>query len=400
MGWIESIFGRIRRPGNLPTTSVETFSAYTPQFTTWGGQVYESALVREAIYTKARHIMKGKFTMQGSAKRSVYNAVKVKPNPWSTWPAFLERCNNIYETQNSLIIIPLLDDLGETKGFWPVFPSGAEVRMANDQAYLVYMIRGKKMAMELERCQIMCKHQLHNDFFGESNAALNPTMEMIHTFEESIQEGVKAAASYRFMAQVTSYLHDEDLTKERKRFDKLNFKTGEGGGLLLFNNNVKDIKQLEAAKSLVDEKQQALIEKNVFRYFGVSENMILNTAKPDEMSAFFDGEVEPFFIKMSDGFTNMIYTDREQIAGNTAMITANRLQYMSVTDKVNMWQQMGDRGAMMIDEGRELFNMAPLPDGAGQHAPIRGEYYFVDQGRPDQQQDDQKDEGNGGNKDA
>ena len=398
MGLIENIFGRKKKPVELPTTSVETFTAYQPQFTSWGGQIYESALVREAIYTKARHIMKGEFTMMGSAKRSTYNAVKTKPNPWSTWPAFLERCNNIYETQNSLIVIPLLDDLGEIKGFWPVFPSGAEVRMADNQAYLVYMIRGKKMAIELEKCMIMCKHQLYNDFFGESNAALTPTMEMIHTFEESIQEGVKAAASYRFMAQVTNFMHDEDLAKERKRFDKLNFATGQGGGLLLFNNNVKDIKQLEAAKSLVDEKQQELIEKNVFRFFGVSEAMVMNTAKPDEMSSFFDGEVEPFFIKMGDGFTNMIYTVREQMADNKAMITANRLQYMSVTDKVSMWQQMGDRGAMMIDEGRKLFNMPPLPDGAGQHAPIRGEYYFVDQGRPEDKPDDQKTEDGGENK--
>lgn len=395
MGLIDSIFGRKRKPIELPTTSVETFTAYTPQFTSWGGQIYESALVREAIYAKARHIMKGEFIMMGSAKRSTYNAVKVKPNPWSTWPDFLERCNNIYETQNSLIVIPLLDDLGEIKGFWPVLPSGAEVRMANDQAYLVYMIRGKRMSMELEKCMIMRKHQLNNDFFGESNAALSPTMEMIHTFEESIQEGVKAAASYRFMAQTTSFLHDEDLTKERKRFDRLNFKTGEGGGLLLFNNNVKDIKQLEAAKSLVDEKQQKLIETNVFRYFGTSEGIILNTAKPDEMSSFFDGEVEPFFIKIGDGFTNMIYTVREQMADNKALITANRLQYMSVADKVSMWQQMGDRGAMMIDEGRKLFNMPPLPDGAGQHAPIRGEYYFVDKGRPDDNQEDQKKEDGG-----
>ena len=68
---------------------------------------------------------------------------------------------------------------------------------------------------------------------------------------------------------------------------------------------------------------------------------------------------------------------------------------MSVADKVSMWQQMGDRGAMMIDEGRELFDMAPLPDGAGQHAPIRGEYYFVDKGRPDDNQEDQKKEDGG-----
>ena len=135
----------------------------------------------------------------------------------------------------------------------------------------------------------------------------------------------------------------------------------------------------------MDPKEQELIERNVWRYFGVSEAVIMNTAKPDELAAFFDGEVEPFEIKMSDGLTGMIYSERETIAGNKVLLTANRLQYMSVQDKVSMSQQLGDRGAILIDEIRDLFNFAPLPDGAGQHAPIRGEYYMVDQGRPDDQ---------------
>ena len=386
MGLIEKVFGR-KKPAQQEKalTSMETFTAYAPVFTSWGGQIYESALVREAIYAKARHIMKLRFDMRGSAKRSLYNAVKVRPNQWSTWPDFLERCNNIYETQNNLIIVPVLDEYDETKGFWPVYPSGCEVRENGKIPYLVFtMINGKKRAMELDRCAIIRKHQLKNDFFGENNSPLTPTMELIHTFEQSIMEGVKNAATYRFMAQVTNYMFDEDLAKERKRFDKLNFQDA-GGGLLLFNNNVTNVKQLEAAKNLVDEKQQELIEKNVWRYFGVSEDVIMNTATPEKLSTFYDGEIEPFSIKMSDGMSGMIYTDREQAAGNKAILAANRLQYMSVPDKVSMSQQLGDRGALLIDEIRDLFNYPPLPDGAGQHAPIRGEYYMVDQGRPDQQ---------------
>ena len=394
MGVFDRIFGKKAPAQQAPQlSSLETFTAYSPVFTSWGGQLYESALVREAIYAKARHIMKLKFDMQGSAKRSLYNAVKVRPNPWSTWPDFLERCNNIYETQNNLIVIPLLDELGDTKGFWPVVPSGAEVKQANGVPYLVFMLRGKKSAMELDRCMIMRKHQLNNDFFGESNEPLNSTMELINTFEQGIEEGVKAAASYRFMAQVTSFLHDEDLAKERQRFDRLNFAPGKGGGLLLFNNNVKDIKQLDAAKKIVDAEEQKLIERNVWRYYGVSEEVIMNTATPEQMASFFDGEIEPFEIKMSDGFTGMIYTDREMMAGNKAVLAANRLQYMSIADKVSMFTQMGDRGGMKIDEARELFNMPPLDDGAGQHSPIRGEYYFVDQGRPEDKKTDNNDNG-------
>ena len=384
MGLLDRIFGK-KAPAALPaSTSVEMFNAYSPVFTSWGGRLYESALVREAIYAKARHIMKLEFSMRGSAKRSTWNALKVRPNPWSTWPDFLERCNNIYETENNLIVLPMLDEYGAIRGLWPVVPSGAEVRELNGKFFLVCTFQGQKRAMELENCMIMRKHQLRNDFFGESNSPLTPTMEMVHTFEQGIQEGVKAAASYRFMAQVTSYLFDEDLAKERKRFDKLNFAQGEGGGLLLFNSNVQNIKQLEAAKNIVDPKEQELIEKNVWRYFGVSEAVIMNTATPDQMGTFFDGEIEPFEIKMSDGLTNLIYSEREVIAGNRAELAANRLQYMSIADKVNMWQQLGDRGAMMIDEGRKMFNLPELPDGAGQHAPIRGEYYFVDEGRKDE----------------
>jgi len=396
MGLIEKIFGKQRKDQTArPLTTMETFTAYAPAFTSWGGQIYESALVREAIYAKARHIMKLKFDMVGSAKRGLWNAVKVKPNPYSTWPEFLERCNNIYEVQNNLIIVPVLDEYGEARGFWPVYPNGCEVKEKNGKPYLVFDFgyQNQRRAMELEKCSLIKKHQLKNDFFGENNQPLTPTMEMIHAFNESITEGVKNAASYRFMAQVTNYMFDEDLTKERQRFDRLNFQGG-GGGLLLFNNNVQNVKQLEAGKNLVDEKQQELIERNVWRWFGVSEAVIMNTATPEQLGTFYDGEIEPFAIKLSDALTAMIYTDREQAAGNRAMLTANRLQYMSIADKVSVSQQLGDRGMLMIDEVREMFNYPPLPNGAGQHAPIRGEYYMVDEGRPDQKEDD-KDGGNG-----
>ena len=66
--------------------------------------------------------------------------------------------------------------------------------------------------------------------------------------------------------------------------------------------------------------------------------------------------------------------------GNRAYASANRLQYMSVSEKVQLAKELGDRGAIMIDEIRELFNYEPLPNGAGQMAPIRGEYYNANDG--------------------
>ena len=56
---------------------------------------------------------------------------------------------------------------------------------------------------------------------------------------------------------------------------------------------------------------------------------------------------------------------------------------MSMKQKVEMAKELGDRGAMTIDEIRELFNYQPLPEGAGEMAPIRGEYYDAQEGKDD-----------------
>ena len=133
----------------------------------------------------------------------------------------------------------------------------------------------------------------------------------------------------------------------------------------------------------VDPEQMKQIKENVCDYFGVSEKVIRNEATGDELDAFFNGSIEPFAIKLSDALTKMVFTERERNGGNRITFTAKRLQYMNITAKISMAQQLGDRGVLTIDEIRELFNYPALPDGAGQYTPIRGEYKNVKDGGND-----------------
>ena len=57
------------------------------------------------------------------------------------------------------------------------------------------------------------------------------------------------------------------------------------------------------------------------------------------------------------------------------MASANRLQYMSNKEKLEVSAQLADRGILNRDEVREIWNLPPLPDGEGQQYIIRGEYY-------------------------
>ena len=92
----------------------------------------------------------------------------------------------------------------------------------------------------------------------------------------------------------------------------------------------------------------------------------------------------------------MLFTVNERSYGARVLITANRLQYMTTKEKINMAQQLGDRGMIMIDEIRELFNYPPLPDGKGQHAPIRGEYKYAGEKKWDEEAGDGADGGGAG----
>ena len=224
----------------------------------------------------------------------------------------------------------------------------------------------------------MVQHQYKSDLLGETNHALFPTMELINIQNQGIEEGVKSAATYRFWAKINNFSKDTDIAKERKRFTSENFsRDAEAGGVLLFPSNFQDIHQVDVKPWVVDSDQMKIIKENVFEYFGVNEDILQNLAYGDKWSSFYEGAIEPFAIQFSEVMTKMLYTLREQSEGNKVMATANRLQYLSNQDKLNVSSQMADRGLMTRNEIREIWNLTPLPEPYGSQLPIRGEYYNV-----------------------
>ena len=73
----------------------------------------------------------------------------------------------------------------------------------------------------------------------------------------------------------------------------------------------------------------------------------------------------------------MIFSFRERSLGNRVIVTANRIQYASTSEKLAVASQMADRGLMTRNELREIFNLAPLPEPLGDQIPARGEYYDI-----------------------
>lgn len=381
MGLFDRLFSNRPKEKGKYEGAFKMLNGYEPRFSNFHGDIYESELVRASISALATHISKLDVKTYGAAKPALQRKLAHGPNEFQTWTQFLARAATIYYNANTLFITPVWDDYGEISGIYTPVPERCEIVQYNGVPYLRYEFsRGQKAAVELEYCGIMTRMQYKNDFFGESNHALIPTMDLIHIQDQGIKEGVKSAATYRFMAQLSNFSKAEDLANERKRFTKENLASdAEGGGLLLFPNTYANIKQIEAKPFTVDADQMKEIRASVFEYFGVNEDILQNKFNSETWAAFYEGAVEPWAIQFSEVLTKMLYTFREQSQGNFVMATANRLAYMSNADKLNVSAQMADRGLMTRNEIREIWNLPPLPEPFGSQLPIRGEYYNVNE---------------------
>ena len=379
MGLFEKIFGKAPKHDVKLETVFKELNGYTPRFTTWGGEIYESELVRASINALSTHISKLNVETRGSARPSLQGKLRHGPNEWQTWSQFLARAATIYYTNNNLFITPVFDKYGEPSGIFTPLPRKCEVVDFKGTPFLRYEFsNGVKAAVEMEYCAIMPRMQYKDDFFGENNGALIPTMDLIHITNQGIEEGVKSAASYRFYGTITNFTKAEDLAKERQRFTEENLsREAKGGGLLLFPNTYKDIKQIDVKPWVVDADQMKIIKDNVYQYFGVNEKILTNQFDSEVWSAFYEGAVEPWAIQFSQVMTKMLFTFREQTEGNLVMATSNRLQYMSNSDKLKVSAQMADRGLMTRNEIREIWNLPPLPEPIGSQLPVRGEYYNI-----------------------
>lgn len=375
MGFLDKFFARLRKQPKGDYQGrfmlLNGRDVYFPRFC---GDIYEEQRVRAAVDALARHISKLEIKFTGSAKPVTRTALERRPNMVSTWSQFLYRLATIYYIENNAILIPLEDDNQNTVGIFPVLQSRCEIAVFDGVPWLRYRFKNNERgAIELDRVGIMRRFQYKDDLRGESNAPLHPTMDLIGVQNQGVKEAVKNSASYKFMARLTNFTSPDDIANERKRFTAKNLASdAEGGGILLLPSTYADAKQIEMKPYIADADTVKLIDESVNEYFGVNEAILKNEAYGDAWTAFYEGAISPFAIQFSEVLADMLYTPREQAQGSKVMVTANRLQYMSNQDKLNVTQQLVDRGIMTINDALALWNMPPIE--GGDVRVIRGEY--------------------------
>jgi hypothetical protein len=378
MGAFDKLFRRPKKQTKV-NGYFKMLDGYTPIFTTFDGGVYEMELTRACIHTFASHCSKlsPKVTGADAKAKNIQAMLEWKPNIFMTGAQFLYKVATIYETQNTCFIVPLLDPFDRLIGFYPVNPSQTEIIDVGGEPWLRYRFKsGEHAAIELARCGVVSKFLYSKDVFGETNAALLPTLQLLAVQNQGIVEGIKNSASFRFMATMSNFTDDEDLQNERKNWVENNL-GADSGGLALFPNTYTNIQQIQSQAKIVDPEQLKLIEARVYTYFGSNENILLNKATGDDWAAYYEGKIEPFALQLSQAMTVMTYSQNERTRHNSIAWSANRLQYMTNADKLQVSSQMFDRGVLSLNDIMDIWGLPHVPDGDKRY--IRKEYTEISQ---------------------
>ena len=375
MGVFETIFKKpkadIKADGYF-----RMLNGYQPVFTSAPESIYEMELTRAAIHSFASFCSKLKPEISGSARRDLERVLQFRPNPFMDTSKFLYRTATILSVQNTAFIVPVENEVGDLIGYYPVMPSRCEVLDHNGKPYLRYTFtNGQRAAIEFERVGILTNFQYKDDFFGESNAAFRPTMELINMQNQGIINGVKNSASIRFLAKIANMIKPEDITKERERFTADNLSPDNQSGMVIYDAKFADVKPIESKAFVVNAAQMQQINENVFDYFGTNVHILQNDYTEDQWNAYYEGKIEPFAIQLSLVMSNMTYSVREQSFGNAIYFTANRLQYASNKTKLEISTQLFDRGLINRNGVMDIWNMAHVENGDKYY--IRKEYAEV-----------------------
>lgn len=373
MGFLNKWFGKKGdKTESLIRDYFKMINGYTPSFSSFEGSVYEMDLTRSAIHTIATHTSKLNMEVKGSANTNLGRRLQTKANEIQDTSKYLYRLATILQVTNNALIIPTYNEITQNiNGFYPLLADDGKVVEYENELYLVYTFLGKRHAKPISEIGIMNQFQFKDELFGGSNHSMKPTLNLLHYQNQGMIEAIKSGASIRFMAQLMNIINDDDMEAERNKFAKQNL-ANNPTGVMLFDSKYKEVKQVTSNPVMIDDKQMQQIKENVYAHFGVNDKILKNSFNSEEWAAFYEGKIEPFAIQASLVHSNLAFTERELANDNFIMLTANRLQYLSPAEKLSTVTQLFDRGFITHNQGREIYNMAPI-DGGDKYY-IRKEY--------------------------
>lgn len=360
------------RNKNPSTTRFEMVEDRGNGFYAWNGLLYKSDIVRACIRPKAKAIGKLKPQHLRDNKQEGFSVnpeayikfLLEEPNPYMSGQVFFEKMAMQLALNNNAFALLVRDENGYVTEMYNI--PCVSVEALYDKQGLLYLRfinkNGKRVTYPYSDIIHIRQDFNDNDVFGTSpKEALLPLMNIVSTSDQGIVNAIKNGGVIRWLLKFTGALRPEDIVQKTNEFVEQFLDIGNGTGAAGVDSKC-EAQQIDPKDYVPNASQTDRTTTRIYNFFNTNEHVIQSNYNEDEWNAYYESEIEPLAMQLSNEFTRKIFSRRERGFGNRIVFNANNLQYASMQTKLGL-QAMVDRGAMTPNEWREVLNLPPVEGG-------------------------------------
>jgi HK97 family phage portal protein len=370
----QKIFSGVKQETQQDQTysTLQMLNGYSPYFTNWGSNPYAISEVRATVDAIARnaaksvgmHVRKGNDGSIIHIHDQIENLLQTRPNPSMSAYDFLYKMITMMEMDSNAFAYPVWDDAGNLNAIWPINYNEAEfLEDANKVVYVRFYFntsKGReKIILPYDEVLHLRRFFYRNDMLGDNNTPLNSPIDAIYTSIEGIPQAVKTSVNLRGLLRYSGVLKESDLKKDKDRFVKDYMTMGNNGGVAAIDSKYEYV-PLDKTPIIINSGQMKELRNIIYRYFGVSEAIVMSDYNEDQWNAFYESVLEPIAIQLSQEFTTKLFSSREQGFGDSIVFETDKLQYASNKTKVSVVTLLANMGAITLDQTLEIFNMPTI----------------------------------------
>lgn len=369
---IFNIFNR-----NKIVTKYKLVSDVGNGFYAFDGNVYKSDIVRACIRPKIKAIGKlmpkhiySAVQQDGTTKLEVNPDAYIRflledPNPYMTGQDLQEKVASQLILNSNAFILIIRDENELPYQLYPLPASSVEALYDNfGELHLRFTFANGNTYQFFYTDIIHLREDYYdNDIFGTSKVdALLPLMQIVQTTDQGIVNAIKNSSVIRWLLKFHNSLRPEDKKNEADAFAKsfLSIENGGGKGVAAVDSKAEAV-QIQPHDYVPNSAQMEKTTQRIFNFFNTNIKIVQSNWTEDEWNSYYEAEIEPVAMKFANGYTKGLFSRRERVH-NAIVFEASNLQCASVSTKLN-FVSMVDRGAMLPNEWRGLFNFAPVPGG-------------------------------------
>ena len=353
-----------RQPKKKVVEKWKELGVYNATFSVFGNDAYNSAIVRASIRPLADFSAKAYATCPDKKLERMLNR---RPNMYMSGHDFLMKVRTRMELLNTAFIYLQRNDAGEVVGAYPVPYAYFDALECAGRLFIKFYFASdaqRTITLPWEDLAAVRKDYNKSDIAGDDNNAIVSTLQTLQTVDEGLANSIKATANLRGILKSTKAMLSPEHIKAQKEEFVRDYMSLENASGIASLDSTQEFTPIDMKPATANYEQRKEIREDIYRYFGVNDSVIMGKLTTEELENFYKLRIEPFLQQLSVELTSKIYPGRAGAYDkNEIVYMSDVAQFMTMAQKIELFNKVVLYGGMLIDEWRKLIGLGHIEGG-------------------------------------